>query len=68
MSILHIAVSGYGTEGQSMHLQKHCAFNNEDEDNSLNIQSDNNYQTSSLKFRHISFFSWFYEIYFKKSF
>ena len=34
-----------------LHLDCYCEYNNKDEDNSLNILSDKNYQTSSQKFR-----------------
>ena len=38
-------------EDQRTYQQEHCDYNNKDEVNHLKIQSKNNYQASSQKFR-----------------
>ena len=42
-------------EGQRIYRPKHCDYNNKDEVNGPNILTNNNYQTSPLKFRQIIF-------------
>ena len=52
-------------EGQRTYQSKHSEYNNEEDDNSLNILSDKDYPASSQKFRQIRarkvniFFSFF---------